>query len=377
MAHIDASATRPPAMLPRHREPSVALAMAEEEPASSTAAMRRTSTQQAGTLHQMVAMSDDLAGLLSMMGRNRTRHAEETQVNAHAWLDHVLDPKGPDKLAALRLQLGQLASIDSATLRGLLAALFPDPSDAVAVLRALRSSGELQEAAEILEQLEQELLGGRDGQGRLVRAGLKIALKARVHARLLAATPAQLRQSYRDFLGGGEPLETYEEWIALYGFERRSRVVDFIEHAMAADMYALDPSCNRIEFGHLLQRVRQLTTLRSADHLLLACCWDASMMSRIGVTQPALLSALFAMIRMGGGLQRLFDSVFAQLAFVLAAEEKARFAQNLRRFLKAVPHSLWQGPEQHVQAVDEVEALLGAAMTQEQLQAGASHWVAV
>ena len=101
------------------------------------------------------------------------------------------------------------------------------------------------------------------------------------------------------------------------------------------------------------------------------------MMSRIGVTQPALLSALFAMIRMGGGLQRLFDSVFAQLAFVLAAEEKARFAQNLRRFLKAVPHSLWQGPEQHVQAVEEVEALLGAAMTQEQLQAGASHWVAV
>ena len=87
--------------------------------------------------------------------------------------------------------------------------------------------------------------------------------------RLLAATPAQLRQTYRDFLGDGEPLTSYEEWIALYGFESRTRVVDFIEHAMGADMYALDPSCSRLEFGYLLQRVRQLTMLRSADYLLL------------------------------------------------------------------------------------------------------------
>ena len=252
-----------------------------------------------------------------------------------------------------------------------------DPSDAVAVLRALRSSGELEEIAKTLDELEQELLGGTGAQRQSVRAGLNVALKARLHASLLAATPAQLRQTYREFLGVGVPLDSYEEWIALYGFERRSRVVDFIEHAMAADMYALDPSCSRMEFGHLLQRVRQLTTLRSADHLLLTCCWDASMMARIGVTQPALLSALFVMIRRDGGLQRLFDTVFAQIAYALDAKDKVRFAQNMRRFLKAVPHGLWHAVEHHVQALEEVEALLSAVLEQERQQAGANRWVVV
>jgi type III secretion protein W len=377
MASIEASVARPALPPQRSLPPAISTAFAEDEPASSTAAMRRTGLHQPSVLHQALAMSDDLAGLVSSMRRNRTRDADEGSHLAQAWLDHVLDPKGQEKLAALRLQLKQLASVDHATLRGLLSALFTDPSDVVAVLRTLRSSAELEEFAGILDELEQELMDGGPAQGRGVRAGLNVALKARLHAGRLAASPVQLRQSYREFLGVGEPLDCYEEWIALYGFERRSRVVDFIEHAMAADMYALDPSCSRIEFGQLLQRVRQLTTIRSADHLLLACCWDAVMMPRIGVTQPALLSALFALVRQGGGLRQLFDSVFQQVTYALDAADKVRFAQSMRRFLKAVPHGLWQAVEQQVQAQQELEALLSAALEVERQQAGGRHWMAV
>ncbi|QNR97302.1 type III secretion system gatekeeper subunit SctW [Stenotrophomonas sp. 169] len=377
MAQIDVGAVRAPALPPRARQLPVAAPMIEEEPASSTTAARRSDLRQASALHQALAMNDDLAGLVSSMRRNRTRDAEEAPAHAQAWLDHVLDPEGPEKLAALRLQVRQLASVDVAALRALLMKLFADPSDAVAALRTLRSSQELEDLAQVLAELEQELLGGRDAQGRAVRAGLNVALKARLHAKPLAATPVQLRQTYREFLAYGEPLDSYEEWIALYGFERRSRVVDFIEHAMAADMYALDPSCSRVEFGQLLQRVRQITTLRSADHLLLACCWDAAMMPRIGVTQPDLLIALFGMIRNGGGLQPMFDAVFVQVAGVLDTEEKVRLAQGLRRFLKSVPHGLWYAPDQQVRALDEVEDLLSAALKQEQQRNGSRHWVAV
>ncbi|MDR6092741.1 type III secretion system gatekeeper subunit SctW [Stenotrophomonas sp. SORGH_AS_0321] len=377
MASIEPSHARPALPPQRTAPPATSIALTEDEPASSTAAMRRTGLHQPSVLHQALAMSDDLAGLVSSMRRNRARGADEGSPVTQAWHEHVLDPKGPEKLAALRLQLDQLPSVDLATLRGLLSALFPDPSDAVAVLRTLRSGAELEELAEVLDALEQELMDGGPAQGMAVRAGLNVALKARLHANRLAASPAQLRQSYREFLDVGEPLESYEEWIALYGFERRSRVVDFIEHAMAADMYALDPSCSRIEFGQLLQRVRQLTTIRSADHLLLACCWDAVMMPRIGVTQPALLSALFALVRQGGGLRSLFDSVFQQVTYALDAADKVRFAQNLRRFLKAVPHGLWQTVEQQVEAQQELEALLSAALDVERQQAGARHWTAV
>lgn len=377
MASIEASVARPALPPQRSLPPAISTAFAEDEPASSTAAMRRTGLHQPGVLQQALAMSDDLAGLVSSMRRNRARGADEGSHLPQAWLEHVLDPKGPEKLAALRLQLDQLPSVDLATLRGLLAALFTDPSDAVAVLRTLRSSAELEELAEILDALEQELMDGGPAQGRAVRAGLNVALKARLHAGRLAASPVQLRQSYREFLGMGEPLDCYEEWIALYGFERRTRVVDFIEHAMAADMYALDPSCSRIEFGQLLQRVRQLTTIRSADHLLLACCWDAQMMSRIGVTQPALLAALFTLVRQGGGLRALFDSVFQQATYALDVADKVRFAQNLRRFLKAVPHGLWQAVQEHVNALEELDALIWAALEQERRQQGERHWKAV
>lgn len=376
MASIEPSIARPALPPQRTAPPATSIALTEDEPASSTAAMRRTGLHQPSVLHQALAMSDDLAGLVSSMRRNRARGADEGSPVTQAWHEHVLDPKGPEKLAALRLQLDQLPSVDLATLRGLLSALFTDPSDAVAVLRTLRSGAELEELAEILDALEQELMGG-PAQGTAVRAGLNVALKARLHANRLAASPVQLRQSYREFLDIGEPLDSYEEWIALYGFERRSRVVDFIEHAMAADMYALDPSCSRIEFGQLLQRVRQLTTIRSADHLLLACCWDAVMMPRIGVTQPALLSALFALVRQGGGLRNLFDSVFQQVTYALDAADKVRFAQNLRRFLKAVPHGLWQSVEQQVEAQHELEGLLSAALDVERQQVGARHWTAV
>lgn len=374
MAHIDVAAARLSVPVQRPRTAPVAQPVPEDEPASSTSAMRRTNSQQ-GLLIQALTMSDDLSALVSSLRRNRSRDADESPVNAHAWLEQVLDPKGPEKLSALRLQLQQFPPADVEQLRNLLGALFADPSDAVAALRALRSGAELEELAEILDELEQEFLGGSSGKA--VRAGLNVALKARLHSRLLDATPAQLRQTYRDFLGDGEPLTSYEEWIALYGFESRTRVVDFIEHAMGADMYALDPSCSRLEFGYLLQRVRQLTMLRSADYLLLACCWEASVMIRIGVTQSALLSALFAMIRRGGGLQELFDGVFGQVACALQTNEKSRFAANMRRFLKAVPHGLWSDPGQHVRALDEVEGLLEAALRQEQHQAAAGRWVAV
>lgn len=377
MASIEPSHARPVLPPQRTAPPAVSTASAEDEPASSTAAMRRTGLHQPGVLQQALAMSDDLAGLVSSMRRNRARGADEGSPVVQAWHEHVLDPKGPEKLAALRLQLHQLPSVDLATLRGLLGALFIDPSDVVAVLRTLRSGAELEELAEILDAQEQELMDGDPVRSMVVRAGLNVALKARLHAGRLAASPAQLRQSYREFLGGGEPLDCYEEWISLYGFERRSRVVDFIEHAMAADMYALDPSCSRIEFGQLLQRVRQLTTIRSADHLLLACCWDAVMMQRIGVTQPALLAALLALIRQGGGLRKLFDSVFQQVTYVLHTTDKVRFAQNMRRFLKAVPHGLWQTVEQHQDAQEEVEGLLSAAIESERQQTDARYWRAV
>ena len=88
MASLPAARLSVPVQRPRTAP--VAQPVPEDEPASSTSAMRRTNSQQ-GLLNQALTMSDDLSALVSSLRRNRSRDADESPVNAHAWLEQVLD----------------------------------------------------------------------------------------------------------------------------------------------------------------------------------------------------------------------------------------------------------------------------------------------
>ena len=371
MRPVDTVMARP--LTPRQVPQQIPQGPVEQDDAvgSRSQALRKTVLQQAFDI------SDDLSALRSSLRRTRSAENEGTEARDVAWMDHVLEPKGPEKVAALRQQLQQMASRDQAAIRALLVALFPDPSDAVAVLRVLLAEAELDAMRETLASLHDELLDPHGMGGRRVRAGLNVALKARLHAPLLKATPAQLRHSYREFLGEGAPLDSYETWIGLYGFERRGRVVEFIERALAADMYALDPSCSMLEFGALLQRVRQLTTLRSADHLLFAYCWQAAIFKRMGVDQPAFLLAVLTMLRRGRDFRSLIDTLFAEARYTLASEDKSTLLQNIRRFLKAMPHALWADIGAQTAVLGEMDALLDQSMRHERDAVGDRRWVAV
>jgi len=360
-----------PPMMARPVTTKAAGPASEEREAEKTAGpkLRRNA------LATALAMNDDLSGLVASMRRARTKDESSSDVRGQAWLDHVLDEQGPEKVAQLRHQLRSLGTPDVATLRALLQPLFPEPSDVLAVLRSLLADAELEELHEQLAALYEELAG--EAGGRSARGGLNVALKARLQAPNLRATARQLRRSYQDFLAGGDPIDTYELWIELYGFDRRARVIDFIEQALAADMYALDPSCSRLEFGHLLQTIRKLTTLRSADHLLLRYCWHAELMGRLGAQQPDLLAAMLRMVRNGGGLGEMFQSLLSGAAYAWSLPEKSRFAQGVRSFLKALPHGLWDDIGLQLQALDEVETLLERAISQERTSVVSAHRVEV
>lgn len=371
MAIINPAGPRPIPVVPRVAIAKGGGPVGEEGDVDRTPgpALRRTA------LATALSMNDDLAGLVSSMRRARTREDGSDPVGSHAWLDHVLDEQGPQKLADLRGQLQQQDAPTVATLRGLIQQLFPEPSDALAIVRFLLADDELEQLHEQLAQLHAMLC---DGEGaRSARAGLNAALKARVRAAQLRGTPQQLRRSYQDFLVARDPIEAYELWIELYGFERRAAVLDFIEQALAADMYALDPSCTRLEFGQLLQSVRKLTTLRSADHLLQQYCWQPELMERMQLDRRQLLSALLYMVRSGGGLEALLGSVLATSRHVMSETENVGFAQSVRRFLKALPHALWGDVGLQVQALDEVDAVLDRALANERLRVGGMYQVNV
>ncbi|MEI2260066.1 type III secretion system gatekeeper subunit SctW [Stenotrophomonas indicatrix] len=320
-------------------------------------------------------MNDDLSGLVSSMRRARSRDDGTEALGGYTWMDHVLDEQGPQKVAQLRQQLREQGVPAPAILRSLIEQFFPDASDALAVLRSLIADDELRELQGILGKLHEEMTLGLGGKA--ARAGLNVALKARLQAARLKATPGQLRRSYQDFLADLDPLDTYELWIDLYGFERRAAVIDFVEQALAADMYGLDPSCSRLEFGRLLQAVRTLTALRSADQLLQLHCWSPPLMARLQVQQRQLLAALIAMVRSGGGLQALFANLLTGAGVLMDSSEKVNFAQSIRRFLKALPHGLWADIGLQLQALAEVEALLDRALIQERLRQGGMHRVVV
>lgn len=371
MAIINPHVARPLPIAPRAAAPKV-LDPANEEKETDRA---RGPTLRKNALAQMLDMHDDLSGLVSSMRRARSKDDGSGDIRGQAWLEHVLDEQGPQKLDQVRQQLRNLGTPDLATLRALIQHVFPDPSDMLAIVRTLLAETELEELRRTLAELHEQLAGGEGA--RSARGGLNVALKARLQAPRLRASARQLRRSYQDFLAGGDPIDTYELWIDLYGFERRAMVIDFIEQALAADMYALDPSCSRLEFGHLLQVVRKLTTLRSADHLLHKYCWHRELMARLCVDQRQLLGALLGMVRLGGGLGELFQGLLAGAAYAMTIEEKVRFAQGVRQFLKALPHGLWAEVGLQLQALDEVEALLDLALIREQNSAGPMHRVEV
>lgn len=319
-------------------------------------------------LLQMLDSHDDLAaGLASSLGRSRGRSGSD-EVRGSAWLEQMLEPEGPKKMVQLRQQLTANTGLGLAALRALLQASFADPSDQLVALRLLLGDADLDELHEDLALLEEELLHGPAGSA--ARAGFNVALKARRHATQLRTTPWMLRRSYRDFLETADIIETYGLWIEQYGHAARSSVVDFIDCALAADMYALDPGCNRLEFGQLLQRLRQLTTLRSADALLLKHCWNAATLGRCGIDAASLTRALLSAVGRSDGLQHLFEGVLAGVSLGLDATAKVRFMQGVRGFLRAIPHGLWPDLPSQVQLLDEVEAVLEHAIPLERRTAG-------
>lgn len=319
-------------------------------------------------LHSSISMSDDMSALVSTA---RSRRGEEMRgsQNASAWVDRVLDNHAERKIADLKAQL-LAGKPQSGDVRALLQALFSDLSDMVAVLRALIDDEELERLQETLEQTLQELMAEQGAQGTLrsVKAGLNAAIPARLAAHNPALLAADLRDCYRDFLGGGlDPISQYEIWIQVFGFDHRYAVVEFIAGALSADIYSLDPSCSAVEFGQMLASVGQLRLLKAADAVITKECWQPVLMARLGVDLPTLTGEMLSIIRQGGGWAQLFDGCLAPVRLRCSADEISGLAQRFQRALRSFPINLWSEPDHLVQAQEELAALVHQAMLRESL----------
>jgi type III secretion system protein len=317
------------------------------------------------SLAQTLDMADNLAELRSSLTRRRAggREGGDDAVSGTAWADQVLDEEVWPKVASIRQTLETQQNLSS--LRSFIAGLFPDPSDQVLVLRSLLDDEEIDRINRSqLQELLDEVLASTDPK--TLKAGINVAVKAKLFGSLCGTTPKALRESYRDFLGSAmDTQDQYEFWISQYGFDKRFLIVDFIEKSLAVDMYSLDPSCSRLEFGNLLTYMRGLSTIRSADRTFLAECWNEDLMGRLDVTREQLLREMLSVVRNAGGFRKLFDGAFVKARFTLSTGEKALLVQRLRRALKAIPHDLWFDASYQVRAIDELDELTVRANARE------------
>jgi type III secretion system protein len=313
-----------------------------------------------------LSMADDLSALASSLRNRRDAQQGVGSGAPDAWIDHVLDEKVHQKLSGFREQLGGMRS--PSQVMSLLKQLFPDPSDVLAVLRALMGDDELEAMRELLELTHAQLLQEQEAQGTgaAMRGGANVAVKARLAARSGQLSARQLRQTYRDFLGnpqdfGGE----YIGWIEQYGFQRRALIVDFMEHALAADMCSLDPSASSREFGYLLGQVRRLTVLRSVDQLLVHEMERTGLLARMATSAEAVVIGLMDVVRGLQDWRGLFSGPLAGARISLGLGQRARLLQALRRAVKDLPDGIWTVPEARATALDQLETIVVESMKRE------------
>jgi len=331
-----------------------------------------------GALHTALSMQDDLGALVASLQRRRDGQRSAGTGEAQAWIDHVLDDEVHSKVTDLRALLNGLRS--PVQLLALLRQMFADPSDAMAVLRSLLADHELEALREMLQASLEQLLADEAAQGNAAatRGGLNVAVKARLAARGSQFSARALRQSYRDFIGNHHDcVGEYTGWIALYGFERRAQVVDFMEQALGADMYSLDPSASHLEFGRLLHQVRNLAVVRSTDGLLVQEATRDRLLARLSTTAEAVVVGLLDVVRGLEDWAGLFAGPLADARIALSMKERARLVQALRRALGSLPDAVWTDDVARERAVQGLETMVVESMKRERWQAGHAVGVSV
>jgi type III secretion protein W len=277
--------------------------------------------------------AEELSQLRSLFASRR--EFEKKRGVAEESFDQILESDVTDKIDRI-MALAESGEISAEALLRHAMALFPDDSDLVLILRELVRQKQARELVrgKLLAALQQ---AEAHAEPRALKAGINVALKARLFGARLAADPKALRQSYRQFLSSLElSCAQYQEWVMDYGVERRAIVVDFIEAALFTDMHALDPSCSRREFGDVLGALRQLRMLRSSDQQFVAalrCAWQ--------MDEGLSLLLLLSVLQQPYSLQEILLELLGEPTRLATSRQRSLLLQTLLSSFKRVPAELF------------------------------------
>ncbi|VVP32300.1 hypothetical protein PS865_04425 [Pseudomonas fluorescens] len=318
--------------------PGQALSFHREAPTAAQETIEEEGTP-AAAVQRFVDNSDEMSAALRSQFRRRTDFGSKFEGMSESF-ERVLEE---DVIPRAR-HIIAIASEGNHSLEWLLQqarGLFPDDSDLVLVLRELLLRRGMAEATrERLQMMLQKVL--EQAPAKRLKAGINVALKARMFGKALKMRAALMRDTYRSFLESeAGAAQSYEDWITLYGYQHRGSVLEFIETALLTDIDALDPSCSREEFGQLLKKLGDLKRLRSADAAFIQRLLRNELIVRHNDREPDWLVFLLGLLQYPDELQQMLMEVFGERLLLVEHRERGQLLQILRLMCLALPAELF------------------------------------
>lgn len=336
------------------------------EPQAKVAEAPDDDATPAASVQRFVENSDEMAASLRSQFRRRGDFGSKFEGLAESF-ERVLDE---DVIPKAR-QIQSLAKLAERSIEWLLAqarGLFPDDSDLALVLRELLREKAMAEATHLrLQALLQQVL--EQSPPKRLKAGINSALKAKMFGKALALRAALLRDTYRSFLEfEGGPVESYEDWIAIYGAQHRGSVTEFIEAALLTDIDALDPSCSRDEFGRLLEKLSDIKRLRSVDIVFIQGVLAEELVCRHNASEPDWLVFLLGLLQFPDELDQLLSGLFGERLLLIAHHERAQLLQLLRLLCLALPLELFGDDEASGRIAEQFTQLADLVFAHESIE---------
>ncbi|MBD1552381.1 type III secretion system gatekeeper subunit SctW [Pseudomonas typographi] len=319
----------------------------------------------AALVAQFAQSSDEMAASLRAQFRRRADLGDKLETLGDAF-ERVLE----DNAVPKAMQVLKLAGQTGRTIEWLLQQArqqFPDESDLVLVLKELLQRGNMPQAT---QQRLNALLVAVLAQAapKRLKAGINVALKARLFGKRLRLRAALMRETYRAFLeSDDDPVGCYEDWIALYGEEHRGNILDFVETALLTDIDAVDPSCSRLEFGPLMSRLGEIKQLRSADLNFVTYLLGQAPVRQYNAKEADWLVFMLGLLRYPDEVTQLLGEVFGQSLLLAEARDRGAALQYVRAAACSLPPGLFGDDEALSRVAEQFSDLASTVHRQESI----------
>ncbi|WP_235212899.1 type III secretion system gatekeeper subunit SctW [Cedecea neteri] len=212
--------------------------------------------------------AEEMADLLSAFGRF-SKAGRKNDSTDNDFVSSMLEDLADEKLDTLIKHVAKLRDLNN--LLNFARQLFPNDSDLMLALREMLLSRQL---SELQKKKIKEAIADLEkfGDTKKMQSGMNVGRLAKRFSDGSGDRPLSakdLRNSYLNFLELEMPAGfIYKDWIDVYGYQNRTRLLAFTLSALIADMKANEPGIHSSEFGPLSAKLSDARLLHTLDQLL-------------------------------------------------------------------------------------------------------------